>query len=59
MFIIMVITSSFNHADEIRKVRFGFLDQDSNFSLIYEEGESDNSLYPGDLKQRSLEIYVR
>jgi hypothetical protein len=26
--------------------RFGYLDRDSNFTLVYETGESDKTLYP-------------
>ena len=28
-------------------MRFGYLDRDSNFSLVYERGENDDSLFPG------------
>ena len=27
--------------------RFGYLDRDSNFALVYEAGESDKTLFPG------------
>ena len=27
--------------------RFGYLDADSNYSLVYETGEDDSTLYPG------------
>ena len=34
-------------SDELKRRRFGYLDKVSNFSLVYESGESDNSIYPG------------
>ena len=55
----ITLYSSYHYADEIKRVRFGFLDRDSNFSLIYEEDESDTSLYPGDLNQRMFNIRER
>ena len=32
---------------EVMVKRFGYLDIQSNFSLQYESGESDKTLYPG------------
>ena len=32
---------------EVRGVRFGYLDRDSNFTLIYDRGENEHSIYPG------------
>ena len=32
---------------ELDTVRFGYLDGDSNFSLVYDPGESDQTLYSG------------
>ena len=55
----ITLHSSYHYADEIKRVRFGFLDRDSNFSLIYEEDESDTSLYPGDLNQWMFNIRER
>ena len=36
-----------SYSGDIGGVRFGYLDRDSNFSLIYERGESDKSVFPG------------
>ena len=35
------------YSGELKVLRFGYLDGDSNFSLVYETGESDDVLYPG------------
>ena len=31
---------------ELERKRFGYLDRESNFSLIYDPMESDDSVYP-------------
>ena len=39
--------TSYNHTDEVGRVRFGYLDRASNFALKYEGSESDATIYPG------------
>ena len=37
--------------------RFGYLDGDSNYSLVYETGENDNTLYPGNSVEITCSVY--
>ena len=43
-------------SDTVSLKRFGYLDRDSNFKLVYESGESDTTLYPGTLIQTHVKI---
>ncbi len=33
---------------ELQRVRIGLLDRKNNFSLEYEEGESESTVFPGE-----------
>ena len=35
------------HAGMIEKKRFGYIDRASNYQTMYEDGESDETLFPG------------
>ena len=32
---------------ELEGVRFGYLNVESNFTMVYQPGESDDTIYPG------------
>ena len=45
--IVISCMTAYIFSGELERVRFGYLNVESNFTMVYQPGESDDTVYPG------------